>query len=155
MPKYAVGVISFFDNVNTVKIIEAEDGLDAMRLALEYPIEEFPFKSYEEAQYHFFNADMSVSEPVLLDESPTNDNPVIDHSWDKFRESGLLWWVNSLLHTFGWAISITLANGKVVSAMPARVVFRGFDEKSNTAGYKKVSKYMAENASDLLKESES
>lgn len=67
MPKYAVAVLNFFDNENKIKIVEAKDGLDAMRLALDYPPDEFAFKSYEEAQYYFFNADVSVSEPVLLD----------------------------------------------------------------------------------------
>lgn len=32
---------------------------------------------------------------------------------------------------------------------PARVKFRGFDEKSNTDGYQKLSKYM-KNESDVL-----
>ena len=24
--------------------------------------------------------------------------------WSEFRNSGLLWWINTMLHTFGWAI---------------------------------------------------
>jgi hypothetical protein len=73
MAKYAVAVLSFFDNVNNIKIVEAEDGLDAMRQAVEYPPEEFTFKSFEEAQYYFFNADMSISDPVLLGGGETNE----------------------------------------------------------------------------------
>jgi hypothetical protein len=26
--------------------------------------------------------------------------------WEAFRDAGLLWWVNRILHTFGWAIVI-------------------------------------------------
>lgn len=24
-------------------------------------------------------------------------------TWKEFRESGFLWWINMILHTFGWA----------------------------------------------------
>ena len=75
-------------------------------------------------------------------------------SWDEFRESGLLWFANMVLHAFGWAIVTEVENGKVVDAYPARVGFRGFGVESQTAGYIKVSKYMAENAAELLDEAE-
>lgn len=76
-------------------------------------------------------------------------------SWKEFRDSGLLWWTNQILHTFGWALVVELDNNKeVVNCYPARVKFRGFDEKTSTDGYIKVSKYMKENAEELLKESE-
>lgn len=26
---------------------------------------------------------------------------VVEKSWDEFRNSGLLWWINMILHTFG------------------------------------------------------
>jgi len=72
-------------------------------------------------------------------------------SWKEFRERGLLWWINMILHTFGWAIAINIddATGEIVEAYPARVKFRGFDEKSNTEGYIKVSQYLKENAETL------
>lgn len=77
-------------------------------------------------------------------------------TWDEFRNSGLLWWINTLLHTFGWAIIYEFDDSKKISNVyPARVKFRGFDEKSNTEGYIKVSKYINENSKELLKESES
>lgn len=74
-------------------------------------------------------------------------------SWKEFRESGLLWLINSILHLFGWAIVLDMDGEKVKDAYPARVTFRGFDEKSNTEGYRKVSKYLAENAKKLAEES--
>lgn len=79
---------------------------------------------------------------------------VTPKTWEEFRSSGLFWWMNSLLHTFGWAIVVELhrETGEVVSAYPARVKFRGFDEASNTEGYIKLSEYMANNAKDLLEE---
>lgn len=75
-------------------------------------------------------------------------------TWKEFRDSGFLWWVNIILHTFGWSICVDFDNGEIVSAYPARVKYRGFDIKNNTDGYIKVSKYMKENAEELLKESE-
>ena len=75
-------------------------------------------------------------------------------SWEEFRNSGLLWWINMILHTFGWAIVVKMEEDKVVDVYPARVMYRGFGEKNNTEGYIKVSKYIKENADELLEESE-
>lgn len=74
-------------------------------------------------------------------------------SWEEFKKNGLLWWINQLLHLFGWAIVLKIENDKVVDAYPARVKFRGFSEKDNTEGYIKVSQYMKDNAEDLFNES--
>lgn len=80
---------------------------------------------------------------------------VTKKTWKEFRESGFLWWINMILHTFGWAIVVDIDdNGEITDAYPARVKFRGFGEKNNTEGYIKVSQYMKENVSDLLKEAE-
>ena len=80
---------------------------------------------------------------------------VTEKSWKEFRESGMLWWINMILHTFGWAICVNVEeNGEISNCFPARVKFRGFDEKSNTDGYIKVSKYLSENINDIKKESE-
>lgn len=71
-------------------------------------------------------------------------------TWDEFRETGLFWWINNLLHTFGWAIIIELDDaGYLTDCYPARVKYRGFTTKSNMAGFEKVSRYMKENASIL------
>ncbi len=72
-------------------------------------------------------------------------------TWKEFRESGLLWWINMILHTFGWAIVIEVDENtkEITEAYPARVKFRGFDNQNNTDGYIKVSKYMKENAEQL------
>lgn len=78
---------------------------------------------------------------------------VTKKTWKEFRENGFLWWINMILHTFGWAIVVDVDdNGEITDAYPARVKFRGFGEKNNTEGYIKVSQYMKENVSDLLEE---
>ena len=75
--------------------------------------------------------------------------------WKEFRDSGMLWWINMILHTFGWAIVVEVdENNEISDAYPARVKFRGFNEENNTEGYQKVSKYLKENSEQLYKESE-
>lgn len=77
-----------------------------------------------------------------------------EKSWEEFRNSGMLWFINVILHTFGWAIAYDTSDDKIVRVFPARVRFRGFSERTNTEGYIKLSKYMANNAKDLLEEAE-
>ena len=76
-------------------------------------------------------------------------------SWKEFRESGMLWWINMILHTMGWAIAYNFDDdGNISEVFPARVKYRGFSDGINTDGYIKVSKYMKENADELLEEAE-
>lgn len=77
---------------------------------------------------------------------------VAKKSWEEFRDNGLLWWINMVLHTFGWAIVTETEGGRIINVYPARVRFRGFGEKNNTEGYIKISKFMRNNAKDLLDE---
>lgn len=74
-------------------------------------------------------------------------------SWKEFKDSGMLWWINMILHTFGLAIVFDMENGEVKEVYPARVKYRGFGEKNNMEGYIKVSDYMNKNAKVLLEES--
>ena len=73
-------------------------------------------------------------------------------TWEEFRKTGLLWFVNSVLHLFGYAIVLEVENKKVVNAYPARVKFRGFAEKNNTDGYRQITKYLKENTDMLMEE---
>lgn len=72
----------------------------------------------------------------------------------EFQATGLLLIVNQILHIFGWAIVIENCEDSELSFMyPARVKFRGFDDKSVADAYIKVSEYMNENSETLLDES--
>lgn len=73
-------------------------------------------------------------------------------TWEQFRDAKLLWFINSILHLFGWAIVLDYVGDTVVEVYPARVKFRGFDEASNTAGYIGLTEYMLNNCEQLLKE---
>ena len=80
---------------------------------------------------------------------------MLPKSWKEFRDNGFLWWINSLLHVFGWAIVYVYDSEDkelIVDVYPARVSFRGFEEKINSDGYIKLSKYMAVEADELLRE---
>ena len=81
-------------------------------------------------------------------------------TWKEFQDSGLLWWVNRVLHTFGWAIVLgweadeDVDTTEPTAVYPARVKFRGFGEASEEKGFVKLSKYMVANSEELLKEAE-
>ena len=73
-------------------------------------------------------------------------------SWSEFRDTGLLWLINSILHLFGWCIVIERDdNNNFTGAYTAKTDFRGFSEKSNTKNYKKITEYMMDNSAELLK----
>jgi hypothetical protein len=84
-----------------------------------------------------------------------SENEMVEQkTWKEFRDSGLLWWINMILHTFGWAIVVEVEeDGTIKSAYPSRVKFRGFNESSNDEGYQKVSEYLLDNISQIEKES--
>ena len=65
----------------------------------------------------------------------------------------MLWFVNTILHAFGWAIVVELNdNGDIISCFPARVKFRGFDVKTNTRGYIALSEYLEQNIGSIVEE---
>ena len=73
-------------------------------------------------------------------------------TWEEFRKTGLLWFVNSVLHLFGYAIVLEVENKKIVNVYPARVKFRGYAEKNNTDGYRQITKCLKENIDTLMEE---
>lgn len=73
-------------------------------------------------------------------------------TWKEFKDSGFLWWINMILHTFGWAIVVESNDGEITEVYPARTAFRGFSDKDNSRGYIKVSEYMKDNIEKLLEE---
>ncbi len=59
-------------------------------------------------------------------------------TWEEFKNAGLLWWVNRILHIFGWAIVFEMDSGKVTEVYPAHCRFRGFSEEAETDGHRKL-----------------
>lgn len=70
-------------------------------------------------------------------------------SGKEFRESGALWFVNQILHLFGFVLTW---NPETDEIKPAICKFRGFNEDLNTDGYRRLSKYLKENIDKLEKE---
>jgi hypothetical protein len=71
-------------------------------------------------------------------------------TWEEFRETGLLWFVNTTLHAFGWVICIEKDKGMIIDVFPARIHARGFSEQSNTNGYRKITHYLKEHIDELV-----
>lgn len=72
--------------------------------------------------------------------------------WKEFQDSGMLWWINRMLHLFGWVICFDFDNGELKEVYPARCKFRGFSPTCETEGFKQVTEFMLKNANDLIKD---
>ena len=72
--------------------------------------------------------------------------------WEEFRKTKLLWFINMILHAFGWVIVIESNVDGCVEAIPRRSTFRGFSEKTNTKGYLLLQKYLKENINEIYEE---
>lgn len=73
-------------------------------------------------------------------------------TWKVFRESGMLWFANRVLHTFGWAIVYEFDNGQIKSVWPAKCRFRGFVPEAEERGFKRVTRYMKKNVAKWLRD---
>ena len=81
---------------------------------------------------------------------------VTRRTWKEFQDSRLLWWVNRTLHIFGWSIVLIMQeDGSITDAFPARVRFRGFEEKANEEGFIGLTSYIKDNIDDLVDEANS
>lgn len=77
---------------------------------------------------------------------------IVKKDWNEFRDIGLLWFINRLLHLFGWAICVDYEDveKKIIKEVyPARCKFRGFEEKDETEGFIKVTQYLKDNINEL------
>jgi len=75
---------------------------------------------------------------------------IVPKTWSQFRNTGLLWYINSILHLFGWAICIDykdVKKGIIKGAYPARCKFRGFNKEN--LRYLDVTKYLKKNIKSL------
>lgn len=67
-------------------------------------------------------------------------------TWEEFKDTKLLWWVNRSLHLFGWAIILEVDNNKeIINAFPAKVSFRGFSEDIEASNFVTLTNYLKEN----------
>jgi hypothetical protein len=82
---------------------------------------------------------------------------VTPKTWQDFRNSGMFFFINSILHAFGWAICIETdtETKEIVGCYPARVKFRGFPEDAQAEEHIKIAKYLAENSHEFVEDAES
>jgi hypothetical protein len=75
-------------------------------------------------------------------------------TWDDLRASGLLFYINTILHFIGWAIVVEVDTETklVTNCYPARVKYRGFDEQSQDEEHAKVAEYLANTAPNFPEE---
>lgn len=87
--------------------------------------------------------------------TPPKKEMINKKTWEDFKGTGLLLFINQILHAFGWAICFEYEeDGETLKLVyPARVRFRGFDNKNISNSYQKLSKYMLDNAEELYEES--
>lgn len=87
-------------------------------------------------------------------ERPTLSQDRINRAWSKFKAAGMLWFVNRLLHFFGWAIVFRYDDktGKLLGVEPNRCRFRGFSSEVEDAGYRNVTEWMAKSSKELLED---
>jgi hypothetical protein len=75
---------------------------------------------------------------------------VTKKTWKEFQDSKLLWWINRILHTFGWAIVLQVEkNGEITDVYPARVKFRGFNYEDEEEGFIGVTQYLKDTIVEL------
>lgn len=74
-------------------------------------------------------------------------------TWESFRDNGFLWWVNRILHFFGIAIVFDFdKDGILKEVYPVKCRFRGFDNESETEGFRKVTNYVSDNIEEIIKD---
>lgn len=77
-------------------------------------------------------------------------------TWEEFQNTGLLWLVNTFLHTFGWTLMTQVDDdGNVVGGVPCRTDYRGFTTEVNDEGYLKITDWLKENIDMLAGDVES
>jgi len=74
------------------------------------------------------------------------NNKIQKKDWDEFKYMGLLWFVNRMLHIFGWVIVFEIDKDNSISAVyPARTIYRGFNKDIEKEGFNKITKYLEDN----------
>lgn len=73
-------------------------------------------------------------------------------TWQEFRDSGALWFVNTLLHVLGIALVFQEQDDGTAVVYPTRTVFRGFGKDAQDRGFKNLHRYLAENIETIQEE---
>ena len=68
-------------------------------------------------------------------------------SWNEFQNSGLLLFINQMLHLFGWAIVFEQdqETKEITNVYPAKVKWKGFSNTDVYESYAKITKHLSDN----------
>lgn len=94
--------------------------------------------------------------PFIIQPAPTTIKSEHAAAWHRFRETGLLWWLNRSLHLFGWAIVVAYddTGENVIAAYPERMTYRGFPEDTEEQGFQRLTHYLKREAPHLVRDLE-
>lgn len=70
-----------------------------------------------------------------------NKSNIEKQTWETFKQTGLLRFLNMFLHIFGWCIVFEMTDEKVTSVFPARCNFNGFTE-GDEVNFLKLRRFM-------------
>lgn len=69
-------------------------------------------------------------------------------TWTEFMDSGMLWFVNRILHVFGWVIIVEVDTidtvGGITKAWPARTKVLGFPSECDEEAREKFLRHVRE-----------
>jgi hypothetical protein len=72
-----------------------------------------------------------------------------------FIDTGLLWFVNRLLHMFGYALCYDEDEaGNLSELYVSRTIFRGFEPDAENEGYAQVAQFLRDKAAELYEQAD-
>ena len=85
---------------------------------------------------------------------PTTETPLVRINTETFVNTGLVWFLNQLLHAFGFALAYhqDSATGTYSDFYVCRTIFRGHVEGIGDKGYERVARYLKDHAAELYTE---
>lgn len=92
--------------------------------------------------------DRYIAAPGSLDNPHLRERPI-----EEFQATGLVFLVNSILHVFGWALTIVCErDGSMSRLYPSRTSYRGFAPEAVERGYGKLNDYLCGNVHRITAE---
>ena len=128
----------------TVTVTVSKSTADAIRSGQPYRVEPIPKTADPEII-------ASNPDPSIVDKPK---RPGLDYKdWKEFCDAGMLWWVNRGLHLLGWVlVAMIEEDGTISGVYPARTRYRGFSEKDESEGFRKVTADIQAHMTELVED---
>jgi hypothetical protein len=152
--KYLNEITAMRFHDQTLEKLNSRGGLSPIELVMN--IKNMRWNDLMKTEINTESLAMAELKKILKEKESETEEMVSARTWQEFRETGLMLFVNSFLHIFGWALVFEIGDKNVVTSVyPARVKYRGFDNKSTEAAHKMLSTYVKQNIDELVKEAHS